>query len=112
MNTVLSALQVSLFYVVEPSDHSVSNHPSPPLRLGLCFSVRAYRGHRVWLDPIAIVATTASLGLRPLAAGSPRRQAESSLSSYGLAVHLRLLSTSSRENAVTIGYRIQTSLWR
>ena len=52
---------------------------------------------------------TASLGLRQLLAGSPRRQAESSSSSYGLAVLLPLLSTPSHDDAVTFGYKVQTN---
>jgi hypothetical protein len=51
----------------------------------------------------------ASFGLRHLLAGSPQRQAESSSSlSYGLAIHLPLLSTLPRGNAVTVGYMVQT----
>ena len=46
----------------------------------------------------------------PIWAGSPRRQAESSSLSYGLVVHLPLLSTSPRGDAVTFGYDAQTGL--
>ena len=103
--------QASLLHVVEPSGHSASNHPSSPQGHGLVSYPRltdsTTRGR---LYPF--LGTFASLGLRHLRAGSPRRQAESSSSSYGLAVHLRLLSTSSHENAVTFGYRVQTLLWR
>ena len=53
---------------------------------------------------------TASLGLRLFTAGSPRRQAESSSSSYGLAIHLPLLPTSPHGDAVTFGYKVQTQL--
>jgi hypothetical protein len=52
--------------------------------------------------------TGASVGLRPLLAGSPRRPAESSSSSYGLVVHLPLLSTCPCGHAVMFGYRVQT----
>ena len=47
----------------------------------------------------------AGSGLRHSLAGSPMRPAESSSSSCRLSVRLRLLSTSSRDNAVSIGYR-------
>ena len=111
MNTVPVAMQVSLLHVVEPSGRSVSNHPSPPRGPGLVSHPRLTGSTTPGrLHPF--FGTIASVGLRHLAAGSPRRQAESSSSSYGLAVHLRLLSTSSHENAVTIGYKVQTLLWR
>ena len=57
---------------------------------------------------IPSAGTTASFGLRPSLAGSPRRPAESSSSSYGLAVHFQLLSTSFRKDAVTFGCKVQT----
>ena len=44
-------------------------------------------------------------GLRHPLAGSPRRPAELRSSSYGPIVHLRLLSTPPRGDAVTFGYR-------
>ncbi len=44
-------------------------------------------------------------GLRHFPAGSPVGPAESGSLSYGLLVHLQLLSTPSREDAVTFGYR-------
>ena len=47
-------------------------------------------------------------GLRHSLAGSPLQQAESSLLSYGLAFHLPLLSTSSHDDAVTVGYRAES----
>jgi hypothetical protein len=50
----------------------------------------------------------ASLGLRHSLAGSPRPQAESGSSSCGLVVHLPLLSTPPRGDAVTFGYEVQT----
>ena len=52
------------------------------------------------------------LGLRHYLAGSPRRKAESSSSSYGLLFHFQLLPTSSHENAVTFSYKVQTKPWR
>ena len=44
------------------------------------------------------------LGFATGLAGSPARLAESSSSSYGLVVHLLLLSTSPLGDAVTVGY--------
>jgi hypothetical protein len=52
---------------------------------------------------------TMRLGLRLYLAGSPRRPAESSSSSCGLAVHLPLLPTPPHGDAVTFGYKVQTS---
>jgi hypothetical protein len=111
MNTVLVSAQVSLFYVVKPSDHSVSNHPSSPRGLGL---VPCHRltGNTTLGRLHPFLGTIASLGLRRYLAGSPRRQAESSSLSYGPVVHLQLLSTPSHEDAVTFGYRVQTLLRR
>ena len=63
------------------------------------------------LSVASLSGTLASLGLRRYLAGSPRQPAESSSSSCGPAVHLQLLSTPSREDAVTFGYKVQTKLW-
>ena len=49
-------------------------------------------------------ASPTSVGLRLGYAGSPRRQAESSSSSYGLVIHLPMLSTSPRGDAVPVDY--------
>ena len=108
MNTVLCAVQVSLLHSIEPSGHSVSNHPSPPPPpTWFCVTgLTVARLHHAARTHLAEFRTT-SLGLRLSLADSPQRQAESSSSSYGLAVHLQLLSTSSHENAVTFGYRVQ-----
>ena len=72
----------------------------------VCFYLRG-------LPPVASydgrsLAGQASVGLRPSRAGSPRQQAESSSSSYGPVIHLRLLPTPSHDDAVTIGYKVQT----
>ena len=108
MNTVLIVGQVSLLHSIEPSNHSVSNHPSPPpLPTWFCVTGLTVAGlHHAARTHLAEFRTT-SLGLHLSLAGSPRRQAESSSSSYGLVVHLQLLSTSSHENAVTFSYRVQ-----
>ena len=47
-------------------------------------------------------------GVRPWHAGSPTGLAESGSSSYGLVVHLQLLPTPPRGDAVTFGYRFVT----
>jgi hypothetical protein len=71
--------QVSLFHVAESSVHSVSNHLSSSCDLGLVAHRRLTARHG--LEPFASLSgTRASLGLRQLAAGSPRRPAESSSS--------------------------------
>jgi hypothetical protein len=46
--------------------------------------------------------------VRPRLAGSPTGLAESGSSSYGLVVHLPLLSTPPRGDAVTVNYRLVT----
>ena len=72
MNAVLYVAQASLLHVIEPSDRSVSNHPSSPHGLGLLlhhgrtgstiFTVCIpFRDHRVtWASPLPsrLAATT------------------------------------------------------
>ncbi|MCH7689098.1 MAG: hypothetical protein IH899_20890, partial [Planctomycetes bacterium] len=108
MNTVLTVGQVSLLHSIEPSDHSISNHPSsPPPPTWFCVTgLTVARLHHAARTHSAGFRTT-SLGLRHSLAGSPRRKAESSSLSYGLVVHLQLLCTSFHENAVTFSYGIQ-----
>ena len=62
--------------------------------------------HRIRLTHSGRASPT-SIGLRLGLAGSPRRQAESSSSSYGLIVHLPMLSTSPRRDAVPVDYGTQ-----
>ena len=114
MNTALHA-QLSLLHRIEPSGHSVSNHPSPSEETGLVWLPGLPRGTA--FQCAASRRTFVSVGLRHFLAGSPRRLAESSLRCpasaglcYGLAVHLPLLSTSPRGDAVTFGYEVQTQL--
>ena len=120
MNTVLPA-QLSLLHRIEPSGHSVSNHPSPSEESGLVWLPGLPRDAAGTLARVirclASRRTFVSFGLRHSLAGSPRRQAESSLRCpesaglcYGLAVQLPLLSTSPRGDAVTFGYEVQTQL--
>lgn len=109
MNAVLNVVQFSLLHVIKPSNRSVSNHPSSSHGLGLLLTMGLPREGLLTVR-IPYVGTPASLGLRHYLAGSPRRQAESSSSSYGPIVHLQLLSTPSREDAVTFSYKVQTKL--
>ena len=92
----------------EPSDHSVSNHPPSLQLLGLFSTAGRTAGTapRNVFHPLGRAAL-ASVGLRHGTAGSPRQKAESSSSSYGLVVHLLMLSTSPRGDAVSFGYGSQ-----
>ena len=91
---------------IQPSDRSASNHQLPSPGSSLVSSRNLPRS----LTTASLSRTLASLGLRPLAAGSPQQPAESSSLSCGPAVHLQLLSTPSHEDAVTFGYKVQTQL--
>jgi hypothetical protein len=75
-----------------PSHRSVANHLTRP-------SVAFAR------YPSAHWAPLHGSGFRPSIAGSPQRPAESRSSSCGPTVHLRLLSTPPRGDAVTFSYR-------
>ena len=100
MNTGLDDVQVSLCRVIESSDHSVSNHPpSPRHRSGFCMP--GLPDHPAVAAPFRAVR---QLGF------AIRRQARRDdrpnrvYWCYGLIVHLRLLSTPPRGDAVTFGY--------
>jgi len=97
------AAQVSLLHVsnrpIIPSPTTVSRLPN-----GTWFVSGAYRAI---CRPHPFLGTRASFGLRRYVAGSPRQPAESSSSSYGLTVHLQLLSTPFHKDAVTFGYGAQ-----
>ena len=93
---------------IKPSSRSASNHLLSPPGPGLVLTRSLPRD----LSVASLSGTLASLGLRRYLAGSPRQPAESSSSSCGPAVHLQLLSTPSREDAVTFGYKVQTKLWQ
>ncbi len=94
--------QVSLIHAPRPSDHSVSNHRRT-LRLAKARYLSADRIEIASLRVFSLRELEASAFTRSLAPITP---AESSFSSYGLAVHLRLLSTPSRDDAVTFGYQV------
>jgi len=89
---------------IKPSGRSASNHLLPPPGPSLVSTRSLPRG----LPTASVSGTLASFGLRLYPAGSPRQPAESSSSSCGPIVHLQLLSTPSREDAVTFGYEVQT----
>ena len=89
--------QVSLLNTARPSMHSVSKHLSRPAIASLLPTQR----DRL---PGSLFSVSRS-GLRLESAGSSLRSAESSSSSYGLHVRLRLLSTPPHGDAVTFGYR-------
>jgi hypothetical protein len=112
MNAHLVTTQVSLFHVWELPTIPSPTTPCCPW-VAVWFSPQGLprvSGPKTDTPPFQWVG--ASFGLRHSLAGSPQQQAESSSSSYGLAVHLRLLSTPSRDDAVTLGYKVQTKPWR
>ncbi len=74
-----------------PSNHSVSKHPM--------------LSHSRFITlPISAAGLPYGSRLRQWLAGSPEHQAETSSSTYGLAVHLRLLPTPPHDDAVTLDY--------
>ena len=82
-----------------PSDHSVSNHPPAPRSLSHATPQRrgSFRVAPVRASPFPS---------RLAATYRPNRVH----SRYGPVVHLRLLPTPSREDAVTIGYRPESAV--
>jgi hypothetical protein len=93
--------QVSLLHTARPSMHSVSKHLSRPAIASLLPTQRDRLPSSLFSVPRS--------GLRLESAGSSLRTAESSSSSYGLHVRLRLLPTPSHSDAVTFGYRERAS---
>jgi len=103
MNTVLFAAQVSRRFVIEPSDHSVSSR-RPLSRHVSGFSVPGLPDHRA-------VATPSQGAERQLGFAIGEQAHHNGLPNrvhlrYGLIVHLRLLSTPPRGDAVTFGYGV------
>jgi hypothetical protein len=90
-----------------PSEHSVSNHPVPSRVRRLYFPTGF--PHPALLGPSRRISSLSEFGLRLSCGGSPRHQAESSSSSYGLLIHLQLLPTPPRGDAVTFGYGAETN---
>src|SRR5512138_2253671 len=102
MNTGLPR-RVSLLHVVEPSDRSVSNHPPLSSELGLLMLRGVPRGHASRATPLAgPPASWASPFTRRLATTTGRIE----FVSYGPVLRLRLLPTSSCDDAVTVGYNV------
>jgi len=64
MNTRLGSTQVSLLHVIEPSDHSASNHLLPPPKTGSGFVSEAYHGPRPVSEPARFECLRVSFGLR------------------------------------------------
>jgi hypothetical protein len=93
--------QVSLLNTARPSMHSVSKHLSRPAIASLLPTQRDRLPGSLFL--------VSRSGLRLESAGSSLRSAESSSSSYGLHVRLRLLPTPTRVDAVTFDYRERAS---
>ena len=103
MNTDFGVIQVSLRFVIESSDHSVFNHLP---------SSRRFSGFRASGLPDHISVAVLDQGqCVNWASPVPSRLAttvgriEFHLR-YGLIVHLQLLSTPPRGDAVTFGYRV------
>ena len=88
MNSVLIVAQVSLLNVMARYKHSAPNYLTAPCRR---------------FDTQPLSATDHS-GLRHGRAGSPVGLAESGSFSYGLLVHVQLLSTPPHGGAVTFHY--------
>jgi len=103
MNTGFGVAQVSLRFVTVSSDHSVSNHlPSSRRASGvLCVELTEPRCRgRPCQGPCVIWASPFSSWLATT--GRPNRVHLR----YGLIVHLRLLSTPPRGDAVTVSYGV------
>jgi hypothetical protein len=101
MNTGFGVIQVSLRLVIEPSDHSVSNHLPSPRRCSGIFYVGLTGPQscgRPFKGPVRHLGfATHSLARRN---GRPNRVHLR----YGLIVHLQLLPTPPHGDAVTFGY--------
>ena len=102
MHTHFGAVQVSLRLVTEPSDHSASNHPPSSRQASGVFSV-GLTGPPCGGRPFGAVR---QLGFAfPQQARHDGRPNRVHLR-CGLIVHLRLLSTPPRGDAVTVGYGV------
>jgi hypothetical protein len=98
--------QVSLVHVARTSMHSVPNHLTRP---AIAYTLPTQRDRLPGGRSDGFALSVARSGLRSFPGGSSLRPAESVLSSYGLHVRLRLLSTPPRGDAVTFGYRERAS---
>jgi hypothetical protein len=106
MNTVLFAARVSLRFVIETSDHSVSNHLQPPRRHSGVSCVGLTGPHRCG-RPFGAMR---QLGFAPTQQARRDCRPNRVHLRYGLIVHLRLLSTPPRGDAVTFGYKVPEHL--
>jgi hypothetical protein len=95
MNSVSVCEQVSLIHASCLLNHSVSTHLTQRCR-------------RFCTLPLSSTAFPFGSRLRHCLAGSSSGPAVSSLSSYGLVIHLLLLSTTHRCVAVAFGYRLES----
>ena len=103
MNTGFGVDQVSMCHVIEPSDHSVSNHlPSPQRVSGVAYvglTVPRCRGR-------PFPGSKRHLGFAFNSQARHDDRPNRDHLRYGLIVHLRLLSTPPRGDAVTFGYGV------
>jgi hypothetical protein len=102
MNTVLIAAQISLRYVTEPSDHSVSNHPRSPRDISGVSCAGLTGPHRCG----RLYGAMRQLGFASTQQARRDRRPNRVHLRYGLIVHLWLLSTPPRGDAVTFGYGV------
>jgi hypothetical protein len=106
MNSGFGVVQGSLLIFIGSSDHSVPNHLPSPRRISGVFVRRAYRTTLPWLPrfrgPCVNWASPFPSGL----ATTVGRIEFIVVTCYGLIVHLRLLSTPPRGDAVTFSYRV------
>ena len=106
MNTGFGVIQGSLLIFIGSSDHSVSNHLPSPRRVSGVLCRRAYRTTLSWLPrcrgPCVLWASPFPSRL----ATTVGRNEFIVVTCYGLIVHLQLLSTPPRGDAVTFGYRV------
>ena len=79
----------------------------PRLNLVVSLGVPPQLLRREVLHPLRQGSARRPLGFTFPRGGSPRRQTESSSSSYGLVIHLLVLSTSHHWDAVPFGYGMQ-----
>jgi hypothetical protein len=99
--------QVSLVHLTQASLHSVTKHLTRPV---IAFLLPAQRGRLPGTPSTVLPGTFPSLDFPLNPKGRRIRTAESCSSlSYGLHVHLGLLSTPSHDGAVTFSYRERAS---
>ena len=105
MNTGFGVIQVSLRFVIEPSDHSVSNHRLSSRRVS-GVSYAGLTGPPCGGRPLGAVRHLGfAIALQARHDSRPNRVHLR----YGLNVHLRLLPTPPRGDAVTFGYRPESA---